>query len=146
MDEITASLTRLVAVIYEEELRLLHSIGRSITEHHVLQVLATHPEITASGVAQRLSLAKSSVSFVVDQLVQEKLVAREHDLGDRRKVILSLTREGQKSMNRFWSAKAALLGRAMTQLTPEERGLVKKVFQSLIESIEPRLTSPVAAQ
>lgn len=139
MDEVAASLGRLMALIYEEELRLLRAVGRSITEHYVMQVLATHPGSSVSGLAQRLSLAKSSVSFVVDELVKKNLVTREHDLTDRRKVVVSLTDKGRESVSQFWSAKADLLGEAMVRLSPEDRRVVERVFLGLTESVQQRL-------
>ena len=139
MDEPVVGFARLVAAIQEEELRLVRASGRSVTEYHALQILAFNPGTTVTGIADRLALAKSSVSFVVDGLVKDGLVGRsERDQKDRRTIALRLTRKGAGWMQRFWSAKASLIVEVIRGLKPDEQRVTQEIFKQLSATLERR--------
>src|SRR5689334_3586496 len=60
----------------------------------VLMVLGSKPEIGMSEVASALHLSLSTVSGLVDKLVESGLAARRTDDADRRQVHVSLTAQG----------------------------------------------------
>jgi DNA-binding MarR family transcriptional regulator len=139
MDEHVEGFVRLKAEIQEEELRMLRTSGRSLTEYYALQSLAFNPGTTVTEIAERLGLAKSSVSVVIDRLVKEGLVKRsERSQKDRRKIALRLTRRGSGWMQRFWSAKASLLMEVIGGLKPDEQRVAEKIFKQVSETLERR--------
>ena len=75
MDERVAGFARLIAAIQEEELRMVRTSGRSLTEYYALQILAFNPGTTVTEIAERLALAKSSVSVVIDGLVTFEMIS-----------------------------------------------------------------------
>lgn len=127
---------RVLGAIYEEELRQLRTAGRSLTEYYVLRILAREPDTTVTQLARRLSLAKSSVSVVVDDLVNEGLVTRGQHGGDRRRAVLRLSRTGKRWMTRFQALKATLLWEAMEGLTADEQRLVEHIIRRVAEALE----------
>src|SRR5215469_17282298 len=66
----------------------------SIGQLKVLMMLAGHPGMTISQIAERLRIGKPSTSMLVDRLVQQDLVHRREDENDRRRTLVSLTTEG----------------------------------------------------
>ena len=139
MDERVAGFARLMGAIQEEELRIVRTSGRSLTEYYALQILAFNPGTTVTEIAERLALGKSSVSLVVDRLVKEGLVKRsERAQKDRRKIALSLTSRGTGWMEHFWSAKSNLMMETIGGLKPEEQRVVEKIFKHLGETLERR--------
>ena len=139
MDERVAGFARLMAAIQEEELRMVRTSGRSLTEYYALQILAFNPGTTVTEIAERLALAKSPVSFVIDGLVKEGLVKRsERGRKDRRTIALSLTRRGGGWLQRFRGAKASLLMEVIGGLKPDEQRLVEQIFKQVRETLERR--------
>lgn len=138
MQDRGTSFARLLGGIYEEELRLLRAAGRSLTEYYILRILAQDPSATATQLARRLSLAKSSVSVVIEDLVNEGFVNRAQHRGDRRRVVLRLSRKGKKWVNRFLSLKGALLWEAMTGLSVEQRQVAEEIMKRVAEALERR--------
>jgi len=59
----------------------------------VLRELYHHPEITLTELSERVGLAKSTVSGIIDRLESQGVVKREKVIEDRRIVRLSLTEE-----------------------------------------------------
>lgn len=143
MDERVASFARLLGAIQEEELRQVRASGRSLTEYYVLQILSFNPGTTVTEIAERLALAKSSVSFVVDGLVKQGLVKRsQRGQEDRRTIALSLTRKGTDWMQHFWVAKAGLMMEVIAGLKPDERRVAERIIRQVSETFERRRAHP----
>lgn len=143
MNERVANFARLLSAIQEEELRMVRASGRSLTEYYVLQTLSFNPGTTVTEIAERLALAKSSVSFVVDGLVKKGLVKRsERGQQDRRTIALSLTRKGTDWMQRFWVAKAGLMMEIIANLNPEEQRVAERIISGVSEVFERRRAHP----
>lgn len=64
----------------------------------VLQVLDIEQEITASGLAKRVSLSQAALSGVLDRLESRGLLARRRDEKDRRKQWLLLEDAGRDAL------------------------------------------------
>lgn len=142
LEDRVTSFARLLGEIHEEELRLLRVAGRSLTEYCVLRILAHDPTVTATQLARRLSLAKSSVSVVIDDLVNEGLVNRAQNRGDRRRVTLRLSRKGKNWVNRFLALKGSLLWEAMAGLTAEQQQMVEQIMRQVAEALIRRRAGP----
>ncbi len=55
---------------------------------------------TINDVAQKMNLAQSTASQLIDRLVQAKLVIRETNPKNRRSMIIRLTKEGEKALKK----------------------------------------------
>lgn len=61
----------------------------------VLRILSENDQISLGELAQRLKITNSSLSGIIDRLVQANLILRERSKEDRRVLILTLTPEGE---------------------------------------------------
>jgi len=65
----------------------------------ILREIAAAPDgITASSVAQNITLSPATVSNVIDRLEHRELIHRERSTEDRRRVVLSLTAQGKQRL------------------------------------------------
>jgi DNA-binding MarR family transcriptional regulator len=71
------------------------SVDLTLSQYRALALLGEGPE-AASALAEKLAVSRPSVTGVIDGLVTRKLVTREHDAGDRRRIGLDLTSEGRR--------------------------------------------------
>jgi DNA-binding MarR family transcriptional regulator len=71
------------------------TVDLTLSQYRVLALLAEGRE-AASALADKLAVSRPSVTGVIDGLVARKLVSREHDEGDRRRVGLDLTSDGRR--------------------------------------------------
>lgn len=62
--------------------------------HQVIQVLIEHKKINQVQIANILGKDKASITYILDGLSKRKIVIRETDPGDRRRNIITLTKEG----------------------------------------------------
>lgn len=82
--------------------RELAEHGITILQYHALRSIATHgTELDMSSIATMTGLSASSITSIIDRLDQRGLVVRQHDAGDRRRVVATITDEGAALMQRI---------------------------------------------
>ena len=96
----------------------------SITEAHAISELAVAGPLTQNEIADRLRLQKSTVSRLVDQLVDERLVKRTPNPADGRSVLVALTAKGTNRADRLGAARTALFENLMGGMSASDRKVV----------------------
>lgn len=111
------------------ELHLLdgrHCIeGFSFSECHLLTEVEKLDVATASELAERLVLEKSTVSRLVNGLLERGFLQAAPDTGDRRRRILRLTSKGRDGVQRIHRYARRQVSRALDCLAPADRHLVE---------------------
>jgi DNA-binding MarR family transcriptional regulator len=101
--------------------RALAPHGMTLPSAQALLAIAGGPQpVTPSGLGRALALETSSVTGLVDRLVERGWVTRRRDLPDRREVRLRLTDEGQAALLAATDPWDATLTRLFASLSPAE--------------------------
>jgi DNA-binding MarR family transcriptional regulator/GNAT superfamily N-acetyltransferase len=80
-------------------LRKHHLDGEfSLTEARILYEIGAHPEITASGIRETLSLDRGYISRQLASLTRRKLIRQTASASDAREKLLTLTAAGERSV------------------------------------------------
>lgn len=91
--------------------------GLSAAQLFVLEHLAAEAGLSLNELAERTFTDRSSVSAVVDRLVDAGLASRSADLEDKRRASIRITREGRAVLSRAPSAPTELLLRGLSRLS-----------------------------
>ncbi|HEX8169030.1 MAG TPA: MarR family transcriptional regulator [Thermoanaerobaculia bacterium] len=103
----------------------------SRSETALLRMLDEGGPSNMSDISERLGLALSSTTGVVDRLVERRLVERARPESDRRTVRVVLTTRGRRALETV-TADRIRLGRAMIErLEPRERDLLLSLFRKI---------------
>jgi DNA-binding MarR family transcriptional regulator len=70
--------------------------GVSVSQCYTLDTLGEHGEMSMVQLARKMFLDKSTMTRVVDGLIERELVARRFDENDRRVIYVTLTAAGRK--------------------------------------------------
>jgi DNA-binding MarR family transcriptional regulator len=119
-------------------IRAIDQSGLTFTQMKVLMTLAGASE-QAPGLkpfAESLGLSLPSVSRAVDGLVKRGLVARAEDPADRRQRLLTLTEDGRALSGQIMAARLAGLEHFAASLEGEERELLDRALELLLEREE----------
>src|SRR5581483_7471738 len=87
----------------------------------LLRLVRRRPDVSVAEAAAELRLAANSVSTLVRQLADARLLVRSTDPSDRRIARLRLTPNMQRQVDGFRDRRVALLARAISELSPAER-------------------------
>jgi len=93
------------------------------SQNKTIAILKRQGEITATELGKKLDMQKGSLTTLIDSLEHMGLVAREPDLTDRRKYLLSLTKQGEdyfESKSRFYEEHLRQLFKSISVKEAEE--------------------------
>lgn len=125
-----------------EEMRRHRRAGLSVTQFRVLGFLDRHTGTSLSDVADHIGLTLPSMSKMIDNLVARRLVLREFDPGDRRRIRLALTAHGRSILETSRGATRAYLTDKLSAVSPD--GL--EMIFSAMELLRPLFISEREAQ
>jgi DNA-binding MarR family transcriptional regulator len=108
----------------------------TMAQMKVLWLLSAVSESRMSELAVSLHLSMSTISGLVDRLVESGLVARRTDEHDRRQVMVSLTVDGAAFFDRFQELGISHLRDLLALLTPAEMTAVTHALELLMEAAE----------
>jgi DNA-binding MarR family transcriptional regulator len=103
------------------------SVGLTPQQHQAMLSIIGAPDgqaVTVGFLAKRMLLKHHSTVELVDRLVEIDLVARQPDIGDRRKVLLSLTPKGRRLLTKLSAAHL------------EELKGIRPAFAALLERLD----------
>jgi DNA-binding MarR family transcriptional regulator len=90
---------------------------------------------TMGDLAQHLDLSPSTVTGLVDALVERGLVERQEDAEDRRIVRVGLTAEGRRGRDRRFRSKQQRLAQAFATLDDADLERVESALQLLRDAV-----------
>ncbi len=112
--------------------------GVTVSQCYTLQVLHDRGEMLAGELAQSLGLDASTVTRAIDVLVRNGSVERARpDQGDRRRVMLRLTRRGRGLAKKLRTCGDELFQDVLARFSLRERPVVFRVLRALHEALEP---------
>lgn len=126
MDRVIASYELLMHRIASSHAPDLMEVGVTMSQAKVLYLVAAGEGMRMSELAVRLGVAISTMSGLVDRLVDHALLARHDDPADRRQVVVTITTTGRAHLERFRELNAAQMRRLLAFLGDAELELVER--------------------
>jgi len=106
----------------------------TMAQMRVLMLLSTIGESPMSELAASLRITLSTLSGLVDRLVESGLVSRRTDENDRRHVIVSLTENGKSFLEYFQEVGVNHLRDLLERLSPADLETVTNTLELLINA------------
>jgi DNA-binding MarR family transcriptional regulator len=97
----------------------------------LLRVVEEQPGIGVAAAARELHLAGNSVSTLVNQLIDARLLRREVDPLDRRAARLKLTDEARQRLDTWRRARAGVVSEAIEGLSEEDTRAITDALPAL---------------
>ncbi|MCE0487206.1 MarR family winged helix-turn-helix transcriptional regulator [Ornithinimicrobium sediminis] len=144
---VTPERAALVARIADTDTRVRHLMLRwagplqvpsdlTLRQLQVLGLLHGHDGVTGHELAETLGVSTATVSGLVERMVGKHLVRRSPDPDDRRKVLLSVTPEGQQVLQGLDAASSAGRDRLLERLDPADLAELARLFDLLLRAAE----------
>jgi DNA-binding MarR family transcriptional regulator len=117
--EIALPILRACGAIAEES---LEQVAPSVTlqQFRALTVLHEHGPTNAAALADALGIARSTLTRLANRLVRDGLIDRVTDPADRRALVLSASRRGNRTAERVKTWRLQELARRFGDVSPEE--------------------------
>lgn len=105
--------------------------GLNVTEFSVLELLFHKGAQSIQVIKEKILIASSSTTYVIDQLVKKGYVERIPSDRDRRVIHVVLTAEGEKLIQTIFPTHAQVLTNAFERLSDEELQQLQKLLRKI---------------
>lgn len=124
-------LFRATHAFHEEIKKDVKNYGLSLSEFAVLEALFHLGPLSASSLKEKVLIAPSSMTYVMDQLESKKLVFRSNPQQDQRMVMLDLSIAGRELIEKSYPSHLSHMREKLDKLSPNEeiqlQNLLKKI-------------------
>ena len=132
LEAVMSSYHRMVGVLSSSRTPDFIESNLTMAQMKVLMLLGVVGEAHMSDMAGQLGVSVSTVSGLVDKLVEGGLVQRREDAADRRHVLVSMTVAGIEVIDRFQELGATRLRELLVQLDPDQLKTVRQAMDLLL--------------
>ncbi|ASK60750.1 MarR family transcriptional regulator [Virgibacillus phasianinus] len=114
-------LTRALQSIEKQVTKDIKSHGLNLTEFSVLELLYHKGEQPIQRIGQKILLASSSITYVVDKLEKKEYLGRKACPNDRRVTYASITEKGSKLMDDIFPKHIEAMDEILAGLDSDEK-------------------------
>lgn len=125
------------------EMRHARDYDLTVPQFRTMAYISRNPGASLSAASEFIGLTLSSMSILVNGLVERGLVDRETSSQDRRRVNLTLTKLGALNFGNVLRTTETRLAEVVTDLTDEERACVVEALELLRPLFLARALSPM---
>jgi len=115
------NLRRAYLAVHEDFIASLAELGLRTLSFSTLSLIVDNPDIIQSRLAEALSMERSNLVVVIDELEERELIIRGKVASDRRAYALRPTLKGRRLRDRAVSIVAAHEERMLADFSPEDR-------------------------
>lgn len=109
----------------------MKTYGLNPTEFSVLELLYHKGEQPIQRIGEKILLASSSITYVVDKLEEKGLIKRMDSLEDRRVKFASITEKGRLFMKEIFPKHKKSIEEIFRNLTDEEMNTAIELFKKI---------------
>jgi DNA-binding MarR family transcriptional regulator len=106
-------------------------VGVTMSQAKVLYLVQAEPDLRMSDLSARLGVSLSTVSGVVDRLVDQGFLDRRDDPADRRHVVLRITDAGATQLQLFRELNAGQFRALLSHLADADLAIVRQALDLL---------------
>jgi len=125
--------------LYTEGRRITKATGRSLgltgPQVTALKLLEGIGQLSLSDLSERMSAKNSTITGIVDRMVESDLVERRRSDTDRRVVLIALTPKGKKLAQKIPVTAMEIFAGALGSLSARDRGALTDIFKRLSEHV-----------
>lgn len=114
-------LTRALDSVQKSIEKDIRSYGLNTTEFAVLELIYHKGEQPIQRIGEKVLIASSSITYVVDKLEKKNLLLRTPSPQDRRIIYASITDEGRKMMDEIFPVHSRQIQKILGGLDPHEK-------------------------
>jgi len=103
----------------------------TVNDMHVIEAIGMEEPRPSSVVAKNLDITMGTLTKAIDGLTDKGYVNRERSTQDKRVVLLSLTKKGEKAFDHHAEFHRNMIKSVIAQLSMEEREVLGKTLEDL---------------
>jgi DNA-binding MarR family transcriptional regulator len=110
--------------------------GVTLSQHYVIDTLHRKKVLTMNELSQELGLAVRTLTRIIDVLVRDEIVSRNHSAQDRRKVCIELTEKGKKLAENLKTCAEYFWNAVLKTIPDEKKKAIAEDLKILLSALE----------
>jgi len=123
-------------IIRKKGREILNDFNITIPQFTALQILINHEGMTIGELSQRMALACSTITDLIDRMERNELVIRKKDEKDKRVVRIEVLPKGHEIVERVLEKRVMFLDSKMKGLTEEQKLSLDRGLKSLYDAMQ----------
>jgi DNA-binding MarR family transcriptional regulator len=100
IDDVLTALRRIIRATDLHSKHLEKTAGLTAPQMMLMQIVSSRNKTTSGALAKEMNLSQATVTTILDRLEMRGLVVRERSSSDKRKVYVSLSKDGTDALSR----------------------------------------------
>jgi MarR family transcriptional regulator, organic hydroperoxide resistance regulator len=97
----------------------------------VLYMIRENGPCKVTALADQMEVKPSAITVMIDRLVKQGYVTREHDVIDRRSVLVDITENGREAVKQSEEQSNEIIGRYFENVSPEDAEQMIQTLEKL---------------
>ena len=136
VEEVLSSFTEMMSgLMIDQYQKQLTELELTLPQAQVLRVLRRGPLQTGQ-LAGEMRSSAPAVTQLTDRLIRKGLIERHAAADDRRCVIVALSEDGRRLVDRFRERRRDIFDEALAELTETERRQAFEVLEKVVKALE----------
>ncbi|MDP1833500.1 MAG: MarR family winged helix-turn-helix transcriptional regulator [Candidatus Moranbacteria bacterium] len=114
----------------------LEAPGITPLQVQALDYIKGNPGTPVRGLSENLFISSSAISQLTDRLFALKLICRKSDSSDRRSVLVSLTKKGEKDLKKFKKKQIKDINFVTKYMSADDIEQMIKIHKNVLKKIE----------
>ncbi|HMV67615.1 MAG TPA: MarR family transcriptional regulator [Myxococcota bacterium] len=140
--EFLGDLWSLEHALHTASKRMALRFGVTGTQRFVVRMLGRNPGMGAGELAERMHDHPSTLTGVLQRLVEAGLIERRVDAADRRRAVLNLSARGRELDALREGTIEAAVGAALARLDPAHVAIARAVLAEVVASLDEQQRTP----
>ncbi|HEV2028444.1 MAG TPA: MarR family transcriptional regulator [Candidatus Dormibacteraeota bacterium] len=133
VDDALAGYRRVQRALLTSKASRWHDLDISMQQLRALYLLRDEEEVPVGRLAELFGIGLPAASLLADRLVRSGFVERRGDPADRRRVLLSLSRAGERLVTDLREGSYSVLRRWMSSLSNEDLAALSRGWRALAD-------------
>lgn len=116
--------------------KILNDFNITVPQFTALQILINNGELTIGELSQKMALACSTITDLIDRMEKSELVIRKKDEKDKRVVRIEVLPVGYEIVEKVLDERVRFLETKMAGLTVEEKIVLDKGLETLYNAMK----------
>jgi len=145
VDEALLAYRRVHRALLNAKTNRWRDIDITMQQLRAIYLLRDEEDATVGRLAEMFDMGLPAASLLADRLVRAGLVERRADASDRRRVLLRLTRAGDRLVTELREGSQSLLRRWLATLPPDDLAALARGWRALADVASRQGTAPEKA-
>ena len=134
--EIERYLRRADYIIKLKGREILNDFSITVPQFTALQILINNGDLTVGELSQKMSLACSTITDLIDRMEKSELVARKKDEKDKRVVRIDVQPTGHEIVQKVLAKRREYLAEKLKEFQEEDKKFLKEALESLYNAMK----------